>query len=40
VVHCLAHEEGAFRIGLNFDRVDCWELSCEHEDGFAVDAYL
>jgi hypothetical protein len=40
VVHCLARESGAFRIGLNFERIECWELDCEHEDGFTIDPYL
>jgi hypothetical protein len=40
VVHCLAREDGVFRIGLNFEKLDCWALDCEHEDGFAIDPYL
>ena len=40
VVHCLARETGAFRVGLNFERIECWELDCEHEDGFTVEPYL
>ncbi len=40
VVHCLAREDGVFRIGLNFEKLDCWPLECEHEDGFTVDPYL
>ena len=40
VVHCLAREDGVFRIGLNFEKLDCWALECEHEDGFAIDPYL
>jgi hypothetical protein len=40
VVHCLAREDGVFRIGLNFENLNCWELDCEHEDGFSVNPYL
>jgi hypothetical protein len=40
VVHCLAREDGVFRIGLNFEKVDCWALDCEHEDGFTVNPDL
>jgi hypothetical protein len=40
VVHCLAREDGVFRIGLNFEKIDCWPLECEHEDGFTIDPYL
>ena len=40
VVHCLAREEGVFRIGLNFEKVDCWPLECEHDEGFEVNDSL
>jgi hypothetical protein len=40
VVHCLAREDGVFRIGLNFEVLNCWELDCEHEEGFSVNPYL
>ena len=40
VVHCLAREDGVFRIGLNFEKINCWALDCKHEDGFTVDPYL
>lgn len=40
VVHCLAREDGVFRIGLNFEKLDCWALECEHEDGFSIDPHL
>jgi hypothetical protein len=39
VVHCIARATGAFRIGLNFERIECSELGCEHEDGFTVEPY-
>ncbi len=40
VVHCLAREDGVFRIGLNFEKLDCWPLECEHEEGFSIDSSL
>jgi PilZ domain len=35
VVHCLSRENGAFRIGLSFDRVTCRRLACRHSESAA-----
>jgi hypothetical protein len=40
VVHCLAREDGVFRIGLNFENLNCWELDREHEDDFSINPCL
>jgi len=40
VVHCLAREDGCFRIGLNFSSVDARELACEHGPNNCLEPFV
>ncbi len=40
VVHCLAREDGCFRIGLNFSNVDARELACEHGPNGCLEPFV